>query len=433
MFNKHLERQLKKQNIATDKLSAEMIALLQNISESYNANDKDRTMLERTIELNSEELIKLNTQIRNESDDKLKKAQRKFKSLFDNARDPIFLLDENQRFIDCNNATVKILGAKCKEQLLNKLPEDFSPEYQPDGKLSADKAIDMGKLAFENGNTQFDWIHQRLDKSVFPVDVSITIIPIEDKNVYLVNWRDITERKLAEEKLKNQYDELQKTNQELDKFVYSVSHDLRAPLTSMLGVIKISEKKTTDELILKHFGMLKKSITKLDGFILDILEYSRNARLDIKKEPIDFNEMLSDVTENLKFMAIDHNVDLKINIEDHENFNSDRSRILVIMNNLISNAFRYKNPDNTEPRVEVNIKADNRFANIIIQDNGIGICKEHHEKIFDMFYRVSENSVGSGLGLYIVKETIEKLKGNIKIESEPGIGSQFVITIPSAA
>ena len=303
MFNKHLERQLKKQNIATDKLSAEMIALLQNISESYNANDKDRSMLERTIELNSEELIKLNTQIRNESDDKLKKAQRKFKSLFDNARDPIFLLDENQRFIDCNNATVKILGAKCKEQLLNKLPEDFSPEYQPDGKLSADKAIDMGKLAFENGNTQFDWIHQRLDKSVFPVDVSITIIPIEDKNVYLVNWRDITERKLAEEKLKNQYDELQKTNKELDKFVYSVSHDLRAPLTSMLGVIKISEKKTTDELILKHFGILKKSITKLDGFILDILEYSRNARLDIKKEPIDFNEMLSDVTENLKFMA----------------------------------------------------------------------------------------------------------------------------------
>ncbi|MBK7966235.1 MAG: PAS domain S-box protein [Bacteroidetes bacterium] len=128
-----------------------------------------------------------------------------------------------------------------------------------------------------------------------------------DENGYplrlLGTIQDITERKKAEQKLEKSIQELKKTNSELDKFVYSVSHDLRAPLSSMLGVIEISEDDTTDEMMLTHLNMLKNNIKKLDGFISDILDYSRNARLEIKKEEIDFKEMLSDITQNLKYMG----------------------------------------------------------------------------------------------------------------------------------
>ncbi len=244
--------------------------------------------------------------------------------------------------------------------------------------------------------------------------------------------QDITERKLAEQKLKQQNKELLKINAELDNFVYSVSHDLRAPLSSMLGVVQISEEETKDELILQHLGMLKRSINKLDSFIQDILNYSRNSRLEVAKEEINFKEMLNDITNNLKYMSSNNRrVELKTNINNSTSFCSDKGRIEIVLNNLISNAIRYQNPDTKIPLVNVTVDTSDTETNIIVKDNGIGINKENQEKIFDMFYRVSEKSAGSGLGLYIVKETIDKLKGSIRVESELGKGTTFTIHLPN--
>ena len=244
--------------------------------------------------------------------------------------------------------------------------------------------------------------------------------------------QDITGRKIAEQKLENSISELKKTNSELDKFVYSVSHDLRAPLSSMLGVIEISEEDTTDEMMLMHLKMLKNNIKKLDGFISDILDYSRNARLDIKKEVIDFNEMLSDITQNLKYMGgINRIVDIQVEVNEKSKFFSDKSRLNIILNNLVSNAIRYQNEQTPNPFVNIKIDTSDTETGIIIKDNGIGISAESHAKVFEMFYRVSEASVGSGLGLYIVKEAVEKLHGEIELESAPGTGSIFKIRIPN--
>ncbi|MBP6511917.1 MAG: PAS domain S-box protein [Bacteroidia bacterium] len=244
--------------------------------------------------------------------------------------------------------------------------------------------------------------------------------------------QDITGRKIAEQKLENSISELKKTNSELDKFVYSVSHDLRAPLSSMLGVIEISEEDTTDEIMLMHLKMLKNNIKKLDGFISDILDYSRNARLDIKKEVIDFNEMLSDITQNLKYMGgINRIVDIQVEVNEKSKFFSDKSRLNIILNNLVSNAIRYQNEQTPNPFVNIKIDTSDTETGIIIKDNGIGISAESHAKVFEMFYRVSEASVGSGLGLYIVKEAVEKLHGEIELESAPGTGSIFKIRIPN--
>ncbi|HZG01667.1 MAG TPA: HAMP domain-containing sensor histidine kinase, partial [Chitinophagales bacterium] len=112
-------------------------------------------------------------------------------------------------------------------------------------------------------------------------------------------------------------------------------------------------------------------------------------------------------------------------------FSSDPGRISVLLNNLISNAIRYQNPNVDKPYVDIAVETTADAAFIVVKDNGIGIDKAQQSKVFDMFYRVSQNSVGSGLGLYIVKETVEKLQGKIDLKSEPGTGTAFTIVLPN--
>jgi len=238
---------------------------------------------------------------------------------------------------------------------------------------------------------------------------------------------DLTFRK---QEIENQ--ELKTANYELDRFVYSTTHDLRAPLNSMLGLIEIAQDDTTDELMLQHLKMLKGNAKKLDGFICDILDYSRNSRMEVDNEHINFNELLNDVTENLKFMGDTNRiVDFKIDITGDTSVHSDKNRLVTILNNLISNSIRYQNPRIPNPFVNIKIDSSDTETNIVVQDNGIGIHEELHPKIFDMFYRVSQESVGSGLGLYIVKEAINKLNGHITVQSEIDQGTTFSIKIPN--
>jgi len=229
-----------------------------------------------------------------------------------------------------------------------------------------------------------------------------------------------------------QRDELQQANKELDKFVYGVSHDLRAPLKSMAGIIQITEDESDDEMVRHHMKLLKESVGKLDHFILDLLDYTRNTKTEIKGEEIDFKEMLDDITKNLRYMGDQGRpVDILIDIRAERPFCSDKRKLNAVLNNLISNSIRYQDPDNMDPFVQIKVKTTDSEASIVIKDNGIGIERESHQKIFDMFYRVAENSGGSGIGLYLVKETVEKLNGAIELESEPGIGTEFCLHIPN--
>lgn len=245
-------------------------------------------------------------------------------------------------------------------------------------------------------------------------------------------FRDITEREKSDDKLKEQNLALIKTNEELDKFVYSVSHDLRAPLCSMLGIIEIACEETTDETILDYLNKLRISIIKLDGFIADILDYSRNSRMELKNEKINMKELLDEVVQKIKFTGNNfEKIKMNILVNEKCSLYSDKSRIGVILNNIISNAICYHNSEINNPFVNINIDMSDTETDIIVQDNGIGIPFEQKEKIFDMFYRISKKSTGSGLGLYIVKETVNKLNGNIEVDSEPGKGSAFKIRIPT--
>ncbi|MBP6302886.1 MAG: HAMP domain-containing histidine kinase [Bacteroidia bacterium] len=263
------------------------------------------------------------------------------------------------------------------------------------------------------------------------------------QSAYLFSGRNIVIQKITEQRdkleLNNQLlqvtnTELQKANKELDKFVYSVSHDLRAPLSSILGIVQLTEDDELNDELKTSLGFIKQGVLKLDTFIQDILDYSRNTRAEIKQEAIDFKTMLEDVCDNLKYMAYggEKKVNLITEITQSEKFISDKSRMMIILNNLLSNGMRYSNPTVESPFVKIQIKSTDVSCNITISDNGIGIKPELQQKVFDMFYRISEKSVGSGLGLYLVKETVEKLNGTVRLDSIPGVGTSFTITLPSS-
>jgi signal transduction histidine kinase len=231
--------------------------------------------------------------------------------------------------------------------------------------------------------------------------------------------------------LSERNDQLKKTNTELDRFVYSTSHDLRAPLTSLMGLINITSNSNDPHELKKYLGMMKDRVHSLDKFIKDITDYSRNNRLQISHEKVKLVALAEEVWESLKFSPDAERIRFEVNIPAEIEIESDKNRLKVIMSNLVSNAIRYH--DISKPQQYIRLHADFKDGAFYlkIEDNGQGIAKEYHAKIFEMFYRANEQSKGSGLGLYIVKEALMKLSGTIHLESAPGIGSTFTIMLPT--
>ncbi|QHT70024.1 PAS domain-containing protein [Rhodocytophaga rosea] len=241
---------------------------------------------------------------------------------------------------------------------------------------------------------------------------------------------DITERKQIEEKLRQQNDDLKKINQELDSFVYRASHDLRAPLASILGLINISRLEENQEIKANYLNMMEKSISKLDTFISEIINYSRNSRIEVSKETIDVPLLMKEILEGLKFMEGFDEIEKKVTIQQTATFVSDVFRLKIILNNLLSNAVKYRAVSSAS-FVMINITIHQQSAVFEFTDNGLGIAAESLDKIFNMFYRASETSKGSGIGLYIVKDAIHTLKGSIAVESELGKGTCFRVELPN--
>lgn len=242
----------------------------------------------------------------------------------------------------------------------------------------------------------------------------------------------LQKRKATEDALKLNNEELKKTNYELDAFVYSVSHDLRAPLTSVLGIIEIIQEESSDKFVHSHLNIIKESINKLDDSIKDIIENSNNSNLELKSENINFNEILIQVIDKAKHKACKRKcIQFKIDIKNEIKFYSDKFRIITILNNLIENAIQYQKPREPNPSVSIEIDMSEKESILIIKDNGIGMCKEKIQNIFDIFYRGSKSSTGSGLGLYVLKEMITKLNGDIEVHSAPGKGTEFRLVVPN--
>lgn len=367
---------------------------------------------------------------RKEAEEKQKESEEWFKAVLATSRDG-FAVELNERLIYMNNAFIDLFGYD-RTDIENLKDVHVGQFYAEESKK------DLWELAVKRSRGEqvpsiYESKGRKKDGSVIDLEISASVLNMKEKNYIIVLARDITLRKKAELQLIEQNEELLKINSELDRFVYSASHDLRAPLMSILGLINVAKIETKEKVNLEYLSLMTKSIHKLDKFVQDIIHYSRNSRLAVNYELIDFQNILKENFEEVKYLENSDKIEKIIKIEQRIPFFNDKSRICVILNNFISNAIRYYDPKKSEHFLKINISVNEENVHIEIEDNGIGIAPQHVPRIFDMFYRASETNVGSGLGLYIVKETILKLNGEIEAKSVFGEGSKFNIIIPNMA
>lgn len=237
----------------------------------------------------------------------------------------------------------------------------------------------------------------------------------------------------AKEALEHQNDELLKINKELDSFVYSVSHNLKAPLMSVLGLLNLAkmEDHKLGNVFTQYLQMMERSIHKLDDTLKEIIEYSRNSRKELSVEETDVRKVIEENFARMEYMPGAELITREIRVEGDVPFYSDSYRLSVVFNNLISNAIKYADPYKPNPYLRINVMITKENGDFTIEDNGIGIDNAYIERVFDMFFRATLQREGAGLGLYIVKETIDKLQGTINVTSARGKGTTFHIVLPN--
>ncbi len=372
---------------------------------------------------------------------KLKEKQTLLNGVLRATPDPLYLIDlESNNLVYTNSAMENIfaqkpqLAANFKEFGINLIyksihPDDIHVLEKLRTSLQTSDDIITFKLRTNMFSDEYQWIEQKILVYNRNKDGSIHQLLGVAKNITPMVSAQNKVTKLHKELLA-QYEDIKKVNNELDQFVYSVSHDLRAPLTSMIGLVHLSKIDPNPDMVLEYMSKIGLSVKKLDGFIKDILDYSRNARTGVGISQIDFHTLVKSLIQEI---TITSNPDIKISckINDEVPFWGDVKRIRMIFNNIISNAIKYADPVKEESFLKINISTSNKECVIRMKDNGIGISKENLPKVFNMFYRGDIHSQGSGLGLYIVKETIHKLNGSITIESSLGQNTQINLVLPN--
>lgn len=226
-------------------------------------------------------------------------------------------------------------------------------------------------------------------------------------------------------------EELQKAYNELDKFAYSATHDMRGPILSVLGLIDISKKVEDVPELMSMLEMMESAMVKLDNYIQNIHDYYNLRRGEIKISEVNFEKMVADMKDIYEVSAVTNHTRFKTSVQQNETFRSDDISLKIILNNLLSNSFKYQRRDNNEKQVELDVTVARGEAVITVKDNGIGIPENSISQIFNMFYRATSEELGSGFGLYNVKDALSKLNGKIDVESKENIGTTFKVVIPS--
>lgn len=261
-------------------------------------------------------------------------------------------------------------------------------------------------------------VYQFLDK---PWDVNLLKITIDNAYQKYMTESVLTEKIAA----------LDKANQELSRFVYSVSHELRAPLMSILGIVNIAGFGADTEKLMEYFGMIGQSVEKLDIFIRNIIEYHQNKKIDASHSEVNLEKMVDEILGSISNYSNFGSVSIIKDYRIEETFYSTPFRVRIILGNLLSNAVKFQKQDNPDKRIRISVETDKKEARFTIEDNGSGVREEDKDKLFRMFFKAQNNNSGTGIGLYIVKEAVDLLKGSVSVETNIEGGLTFKITIPN--
>jgi PAS domain S-box-containing protein len=349
---------------------------------------------------------------------RIKRNETLFTQLFQNVPMAVVMLDDNGKVYLVNRGFEQMFGYTRNELRGKNLNDYIVPEEL------RNEGIDLNNLIASNQVVSIETI--RRQRSGALINVILCGVPVRMENqtigIYGV-YIDITDRKKVEEELKIR-------NTELDNFVYKVSHDLRAPLSSILGLVNLAKLPGNTDNPMDYIEIIGKKVRALDHFIGDVLSHSKNLKMEVCIGKVDLHKIIEQTFADLNYLQGAKEVSHTIKIEGIDFF-SDHWRISEIFRNLISNAIKYRQLYNDNPEIHVRVHVDNLRAEVSFSDNGIGIEEANLTKIFEMFYRATEQSDGSGIGLYIVKNAVEKLGGQITVASRVGQGTRFNILLPN--
>lgn len=231
------------------------------------------------------------------------------------------------------------------------------------------------------------------------------------------------------EELKHTINDLNKTVFELDRFVYSASHDLSAPLKSIHGLVELIKLEADHDRILVYTDYIKRTVLKLEDVIKSMIDYARNTHTLVKRENVNLKSLIEEVTSELAFWQEASKLTFINLVDENSQVHTDTARLKVILHNLVSNGIKYRDPNKDDCWIKFEYTPSDRSWNLSVTDNGIGIREQYLDKVFNMYFRATESSKGSGLGLFIVKETLRKINGTISVESELGNYTRFSLKV----
>ncbi|MDQ3290023.1 MAG: PAS domain-containing sensor histidine kinase [Bacteroidota bacterium] len=349
----------------------------------------------------------------------------------------IFATDNDGIITFWNEGAERIKGYHDEEIIGQFYGMLFPDEYQKEGKPL--KELHDSRT---NGSYQAEDWRKRKDGSLFWAKVNLT--PIYGPNGEQIGFtkvtQDLTEQKELKEKLAQQHEEIIKKNEELqvinvdlDNFIYAASHDLKAPIANIEGLIELLKQElngidSLDESTSHIFQHVSSSIKRFQNTVKDLTEISKlhkNLTQGLLEEKINIKEVYEEIMEVSGFLYGNNKCEIQTDFKVQQLYYS-RKNFRSILYNLLSNAFRYQSPERT-CGIQLKTYEQDSYVVLSVRDNGLGIKEKNKEKLFTMFKRFHNHVEGTGIGLYMIKRIIENVGGKIEVESEEGVGTEFKV------
>ena len=348
----------------------------------------------------------------------------RFRYLFENSPDPLLII-EGERFTDCNLAAVRMLGYKDKSEVIDRHPSEISPEYQPDGTLSAEKANEILARTSQIPYQRFEWTHVRADGTLFPVEVALVLLPGKNGPALHTSWRDISTRKRLEKELRH--------SQKMDaigKLAGGIAHDINNQLVPIIGYSDmLSERLTEDELSNEWAQEINRAARMAAVVVRKLLAISRKEHGELVA--VELGETVCSLLDMLSKLIGD---DITIDFEPPEQplcVRIGAGDIEQYLLNLATNS-RDAMPQGGTIKVTLARKngPDGERARLRFSDDGAGMDEETLANVFEPFFTTKELGAGTGLGLSTVYDLVGDLGGTVEATSAPGSGAVFDVCLP---